>query len=219
MTSALVYKEFRESGPIAAIGLLALMAVAAASMGYSALPPGLFGNYRQGTIPFVSDEFGSRFTVVAALLSLALAFRQSLGDFWADTQLFLFHRPISRARIYLTKVLTGLAIYLVCAALPVLIYAVWAAAPGTHASPFEWSMTAGAWKSWLVMTTLYLGALLTALRPAAWLGTRLAPLCAAAALAMFISFCWLVIAVPLVIAVNLVLIFLILDIADTRDLV
>jgi hypothetical protein len=39
-------------------------------------------------------------------------------------------------------------------------------------------MTAGTWAAWLAMTAVYLGAVLSGIRPAAWLGTRLAPLAA-----------------------------------------
>jgi hypothetical protein len=219
MTLALVYKEFRENGPIAAVGLLALLIVAASSMGFSPLPfwPGLFGYYRQGTIPFVSDSFGSQLVFVAGALALAIAYRQSLGDFWGEAQYFLFHRPISRSRVYVTKLLVGLAIYLFCASLPVIIYAIWAASPGTHASPFDWSMTVGAWKSWLVMTTLYLGAFLSGIRPAGWFGTRLAPVMAAAVLALLFSFCGFAVALALVVVANIVFVRVILDVADSRD--
>src|SRR5262245_15804585 len=114
MIRALVYKEFRETVGIAALGLAALMIVVVAAAGFSPLPTGLFGYVRQGAIPFVSDEFVSRFTFVAATLAIALGLRQSIGDFLGDAQLFLLHRPLDRTKIYSTKLLVGLVSYLVC---------------------------------------------------------------------------------------------------------
>jgi hypothetical protein len=178
MTGALAYKELRENSWIAAVGLAALLLVAVAAMGFSPLP-GLIGRPQHlGQIPFLSDSFTYQFALVACVLAVALGFRQSLGDLAGDAQLFVLHRPASRRRIFGTKLAVGLGLYLVCGALPIALYALWAATPGTHASPFAWSMTGGTWTAWLAMTAVYLGALLSGIRPAGWLGTRLAPLAA-----------------------------------------
>ena len=183
MTSTLAYKELRENVWIAALGLAAMLLVALGAMGYAPLP-GILGTARQpGQIPFTSDGFSYQFGLVACGLALALGFRQSLGDFLGDAQLFVLQRPVNRGRVYGTKLVVGLTMYLVCGALPIALYAAWAATPGTHPSPFAWSMTGGAWTAWLAMTAVYLGALLSGIRPAAWLGTRLAPLAAAGLLA------------------------------------
>jgi hypothetical protein len=178
MTSALVYKEFRETLPIAALGLAALLFLALDGMGYSPAP-NLLGQYQGGGIPFFFDTFVQRFGLAASGLALALGFWQSLGDFWGDAQLFVLHRPISRRTIYAIKLAVGLAVYLICTLVPLIIYTWWAATPGTHASPFEWSMTTNVCTTWLQTTALYFGAFLSGIRPAAWLGTRLAPLAAA----------------------------------------
>jgi hypothetical protein len=185
MTGALIYKEFRETLPIAALGLTALLLVALEAMGYSPVP-NLFSYQQAGRIPFVGyyDAFVGHFRMAAGGLALALGLWQSLGDFWGDAQLFVLHRPTCRRLIYGVKLGVGLLTYLICAAVPILLYAAWANTPGTHASPFEWSMTGGAWLAWLSMVTLYLGAFLTGIRPASWIGTRLAPLAAAGALLM-----------------------------------
>src|SRR5262245_11450721 len=180
MTSALLYKELRETLPIAAVGLACLLFVALDAMEYSPFPDLLGGRF-SGVIPFLNslDQFFGRFTVAAGAFAIALGFWHSLGDFWGEAHLFLLHRPVSRRTIYVTKLVVGLTAYLLCAAAPILLYAVWAATPGTHASPFEWSMTLQSWSAWLSAATIYLGAFLSGLRPAAWLGTRLAPLAAA----------------------------------------
>ena len=106
-----------------------------------------------------------------------------LGTLWQSC-CFVLHRPANRRLIYGIKLLVGLAAYLACAVIPVLLYALWAATPRTHASPFEWSMTSNAWFGWISMATIYLGAFLSGIRPAAWIGTRLAPLAGAASILM-----------------------------------
>jgi energy-coupling factor transporter ATP-binding protein EcfA2 len=76
------------------------------------------------------------------------------------------------------KIFVGSTLYLVVGAIPILLYAWWAATPGTHASPFLWSMTEPAWRIWWAMILVHLGAFTSGLRPAAWLGSRLWPLAA-----------------------------------------
>jgi hypothetical protein len=186
MTSALTYKELRESGWIAALALAAMLVVSLGAMGYSFLPGGLsLSLLRQaGTIPFLNDGFLWRFGLIAAALAIALGLRQSLGDMQGEAQLFLLHRPVSWRLIYAVKLVVGLGLYLVAGGIAIGLYALWAATPGTHPSPFYWSMTLATWNTWLALALLYLGALLAGIRPAAWLGTRLAPLGAAAAAAL-----------------------------------
>jgi hypothetical protein len=186
MTAALVYKEIRENAWIGAVGLVAMLVVALTAMGHSPLPM-VLGESRYGVIPFLSDTFGMQFGLVAFLLAMALGFRQSLGDFVGDAHLFLLHRPVSRRHIFATKLAIGLGLYLLCGAAAIVLYAAWAATPGNHASPFAWSMTAGAWMTWLSMTAVYLGALLAGIRPAAWWGTRLAPLACGALVAFLLA--------------------------------
>jgi len=178
MSTALVYKEFRETLPIGVVGLACLLIVALEAMGYSPLPLNLLSGNAQGAIPFLSwgENFGSNFRMVAGTFALALGFWHALGDFWGEAHLFLLHRPVARRSIYATKLVIGLVTYLLCGAAPIVLYALWAATPGTHASPFEWSMTLSVWSTWLAAVTVYLGAFLSGLRPGAWVGTRLAPL-------------------------------------------
>jgi hypothetical protein len=179
MSTALLYKEFRETLPIAVVGLLCLLFVALNAMGYAPIPDLLYGN-SMDAIPFLSwgDSFNGNFRMTAGAFALGLGFWHALGDFWGEAHLFLLHRPVSRRSIYVTKLAVGLVAYLLCAAAPILLYALWAATPGTHASPFEWSMTLPVWGTWLAAATVYLGALLAGLRPGAWIGTRLMPLAA-----------------------------------------
>jgi hypothetical protein len=219
MTAALIYKEFRETLAIAGLGLAVLLWLALSSMDYAPVP-GIFGQRYQGSIPFVHDSFGSQYKNITACLALALGFSQSLRDFWGDSQLFLLHRPVSRRRIYGAKLVVGLATCLMCGLAPLVIYAWWAATPGTHASPFEWSMTRDVWVTWLWMTAIYLGAFLSGIRPAAWFGTRFAPL-AAAILSGFLSW-WepaTVGGVVFLVVANVVLILAIFRVVELREFV
>ena len=217
MTSALTYKEIRENIGIAGLGLAALLFVASTSMGWMSLPFNLSYSTRQGNIPFLNDSFTTQFAVVAFALAAALGLRQSLGDFFGDAYLFLLHRPVSRTQVLATKLVVGLALYLVCAATAVLLYSWWASLPGTHASPFEWSMTLMVWVTLLAITPVYLGAFLAGLRGAAWLGTRLAPLATALLISLLcITIPWSV-ALPLIVVSDVLLIVLILFVGETRD--
>jgi hypothetical protein len=215
MTSALVYKELRETIGIALGGLIVLAGLALAEMGWNPLLG--IQAARGSEIPFISDGFVFEFGVVAGALAAALGMRQSLGDFWGEAHQFLLTRPVNRKTLYRIKLAVGLAIYLVCGALPIAIYGWWAATPGTHASPFEWSMTNSSWTCWLAMTAVYLGALLSGVRPAAWFGTRLAPLSATifAAVAAIVVGGWP--GLIILVAADAVLILSIRFVTNTRD--
>lgn len=215
MTGALTYKELRETLPVAVVGALALFLVAAGNMGKSPLP-GL-SSHPYGRIPFVHDSFLTEFGTVAVLLAMVLGFRQAVADFAGDTQLFLLHRPIRRERIYGTKLVVGLFLCLALGGLAVGAYALWAAAPGTHASPFHWAMTSPVWSLWLASSSIYLGAFLAGIRPGLWWGTRLAPLAASLSLALVALTCPMWVGWIGVIVLNVVLTTLIHHVVATRD--
>ena len=66
MSTALLYKEFRETLPIAAVGLACLLFVALNAMGYAPIDYVLSGN-AQGAIPFMEwgDNFEGNFRMFA----------------------------------------------------------------------------------------------------------------------------------------------------------
>jgi hypothetical protein len=148
---------------------------------------------------------------------MALGFKQSLGDLMGEAQLFLLHRPVSRRTVYVTKIVVGLSLYFGLAGLAILIYAIWAASSGTHASPFAWSMTVPVWMIWLSASLVYLGALLAGIRPAAWLGTRLMPPAAACAIATMAANLPPIWGLAVALASAAALVALILFVAETRD--
>ena len=173
MFRAMAMKELRE---VRGIGLLALAAnvylVAAATN------PRVFPPVQRASVPLVNDDFFfSFFVVISAATAIALGLRQTWGESLRGTYPFLFHRPAERRWLVGVKLLIGVAVCLVSSAVSILGYAFWAATPGTHASPFEWSMTALAWQLWLSVTPLYLGAFLAGIRRGRWY-VRIFPLAA-----------------------------------------
>jgi hypothetical protein len=130
------------------------------------------------SIPFVEGPLPGQFCFVFGLFAIALGMRQSVGEWLHGTFPVLLHMPVSRTSLIFQKLSIGLAVYLFSAAIPIVLYGLWAATRGTHASPFYWSMTIPTWVDCLGMTVLYLAAFLSGLRPARWFGSRLAPLVA-----------------------------------------
>jgi hypothetical protein len=174
---ALAWKELREILVILAAALAWYLALTVNAMGAKAfnwvpvMPQGTHG------IPFVGDgDFAAVHTLISAIFAMALGFRQSAWESSRGTYLFLLHRPIRRETVFLIKLSAGSAVYLLCASVPILLYAWWAILPGHHASPFEWSMTGPTWRMTFLMLLLYLGSFVSGLRPARWFGTRLLPL-------------------------------------------
>ncbi len=176
---ALVLKELREVFGIAAIALGCYLALAVNAMGARVFDwvPGMPAGTHE--VPFVGSGFTTFFTFISVVFAAALGFRQSAWESARGTFLFLLHRPLRREAVFLVKLAMGIGVLLVCASLPIIAYGMWAAVPGHHASPFEWSMTASTWRLTFLLPLLYLGAFLSGLRPARWFGTRLLPLVAA----------------------------------------
>jgi ABC-type transport system involved in multi-copper enzyme maturation permease subunit len=174
---ALVRKELREVFGTAVVALVAYLLLVINLMGASIFPRVIASGTHE--VPFVGGEFETIFLLVSVTFAAALGFRQSAGESSRGTFLFLLHRPVRRDFIFLSKLAVGGAVFVFCASMPILLYGAWAAIPGHHASPFEWSMSGSAWQQLLLSMLLYLGAFLSGLRPARWFGTRLLPLFAA----------------------------------------
>ena len=182
MFRAMVVKELRETGAILVLAFVAYVYITAPFMGIHYLP---WTEWRNPVgVPFVdtiNDPFAQNFGRVSAILAVALGLWQTLGEAIYGTYPFLLHRPANRRWLLGAKLLVGGGAYLICAALPVLGYALWAATTGTHAGPFQWSMTVDAWQIWARLVLLYLAAFLCGIRPGRWLGTRLLPMVRAGA--------------------------------------
>ena len=180
MIRALALKELRETAGFAVLATLAYLSIVAGMVGMQPFARLL---RKQSTgVPFVDTEVLQLFTIVAIAFTLVLGFRQAAWEVNQGTYQYLLHRPLRRSAIFLIKLGVGIVMFVVCTAVPLLLYALWAAMPGTHSSPFVWSMTEPAWRFCLGMPLIYLGAFLSGLRPGRWYGTRLLPLAGAGAI-------------------------------------
>jgi hypothetical protein len=176
-------------------------------------------NVEPPDVPFVQDNFSTMLFFIGSALAITLGFRQSAWEPHQGTAQYLLHLPLARRSIVLTKLLTGIGLLLVCTALPILIYASWAATPGTHPGPFEWSMTRPAFQVWLLMPLVYLGAFASGIRPARWFGSRLLPLVSVAFTGTLLALVarWWLVALPLLLLLLASYVSDILWEADTRD--
>jgi ABC-type transport system involved in multi-copper enzyme maturation permease subunit len=228
MVLAIVKKELRETRVFAVLALGVYLIYLSKLTGHwgrllssiFAWVPGM--NAEPPDVPFVEGQFVTVLFFIGAALAITLGFRQSAWEPSQGTALYLLHLPLDRRTIFLTKLFTGIGLLLACTLLPILIYATWAAMPGTHPGPFEWSMTGPAFEIWLLMPLLYLGAFASGIRPARWFGSRLLPLVSVAftgtllAWATWVAPSWLV-ALPLLLLVAATLVSDILWEAETRD--
>lgn len=216
---ALALKELREVAGIAVAALAGYLALVVSVMGAKVFGfvPGMPQEPEE--VPFVSGDFTGCFTLVAVVFAVALGFRQSAWESGRGTFLFLFHRPVSRRAIFLTKLAMGAGVLVLCTGLAIVLYAWWAAGPGHHPSPFTWSMTGPAWRVAFLMPLLYLGAFLSGLRPARWFGTRLLPLATSAAFLVLLNILpwWWSLGLPLAAVVYSLLVANICFVAEVRD--
>jgi ABC-type transport system involved in multi-copper enzyme maturation permease subunit len=225
MVLAIVRKELRETRAFAALALVLYLVYVSRLTGkggplLNALlgrVPGMSAG--PSDVPFVQDNLAGWYFFIGIVLALTLGFRQSAWEPSQGTALYLLHLPLPRRTIVLTKLLTGIGLLLACTLLPILIYATWAATPGTHPGPFEWTMTGPAFRIWLVMPLVYLGAFASGIRPARWFGSRLLPLVAVAfpATLVFALPYWWLIGLPLLVLVAAVLVGVILWETEARD--
>jgi ABC-type transport system involved in multi-copper enzyme maturation permease subunit len=225
MVLAIVRKELRETRAFAALALVLYLVYLSNLTGKGGpllralvnLVPGM--NVTPPDVPFVQGNFESMLFFIGGILAMALGFRQSAWEPSQGTALYLLHLPLSRRRIVVTKLLTGIGLLLVCTLLPIVAYAAWAAMPGMHPGPFEWMMTGGAFRTWLLLPLVYLGAFASGIRPARWFGSRLLPLASVVVPATFsyvVTFWWLV-GLPLVLLTAAALVSDILLEAEARD--
>jgi hypothetical protein len=217
MLARMALKEVRETIWIAAAALAIYLFFVLRATGFGPLA-GTAGG-RDALAPFIDEETVVGLAVVAMCLPAGLGLWQTVGESARGTFQFLLHRPAGPARLIGTKLLVGSGLCLVVSGVPVLLYAWWAATPGNHPCPFEWRMTAIAWKAWIANPTVYLGAFLAGIRPGRWHGTRLLPLPTAGLAALLIPVfpCWLATGLPTLMILNLLLVTDILFVARSRD--
>jgi hypothetical protein len=204
MFKALVIKELRESAGIIVLAVLAMIYALSELTGTRVLPWQARGS---NGFPFVYDGLAFYLTVCIGGMGAALGLKQTAYEERQGTFFFLLHRPVSRGRVFESKLVVGLTWVVGLSTLFLLAYAWWASRPGSVAAPFEWSMTIPAWRQWVAMPLIYLGAFLSGIRPARWWGTRLAPLAAAMMTALIVAnvpWFWLALLLALVFSVPFV---------------
>ncbi len=189
MWKSLAYKELRECGPLAAVALVLSLLVVADSVGLHFVPYVLPGySYYREPIPFANSLFVDSLRWVLAGLAISLGVRQTFWEAWQGTEHVYWHLPLRRPALIGIKLAAGLTLYLAAGAAPILVFAAWATAEGTHASPFLWGMTAGAWRLLGGGVLIYLGTLLAGLRPFPHTALRIAPVVAALAIAVALTY-------------------------------
>jgi hypothetical protein len=177
MYRALAYKEWREIWWMAAIAFLVLAMYVYSAVGLNidierfSIEWGIV----RTRVPFTTGELDELVLYTVPICGALLGFWQAFGESFRGTWRFLRQRPMSLQAIVLTKVVTGLALLLGATAVPILFFAQWAASPGNHASPFQWSLTVPTWRIWFVSSTAYLAAFLVGIRDVRWYGSRLWP--------------------------------------------
>jgi hypothetical protein len=171
-TGAMVWKEFRETLKWAVLALVgtsaALFFVTREVMGFGS-PAGSIRNES----PLTDDKFLLVTTLCAAAAGLMFGLAQTLPerrrpDQWA----FLVHRPVSRGRLFVAKVVTGLGLYLLAVGVPFACAVAWAATPGNMGAPFDPEMALPALADLLAGALYYFAGMVIGLREARWYGSR-----------------------------------------------
>ncbi|MES1212963.1 MAG: hypothetical protein ABUL64_00110 [Singulisphaera sp.] len=221
MIAALVHKELRELAPLLLLAILAQTILLVSALRWMPEPLDLVGApynipfydpLYDGDVIFLMIFVGGAFAVLAGLW-------QTLSELMRGTFHFLLHRPMPRTQILGVKLSVGAASCLALTVLPILGYAVWAATPGTHPSPFFWSLTARAWLLCLGVTIIYLATFLSGLRSAHWYASRFLPVVLALFAGIFfyvLPWGWLPNALSLVV-VGALYVFAILHVSCARD--
>lgn len=226
MQRAIAIKELRETWWLAALAAVCLMFFVVELMGYEVD----FERLRVQSLrslqpsygrppPFLDPNLPGLIAAIGIPLALVLGFRQSFGESYRGLWQFLLHLPVSRSSIIASKLVPGTALLLAALGAPLAVYALWAATPATHASPFEWWMTGHAWRIVCAMSMAYLAAFLCGLRPARWHGSRLLPLVPAGVGLLFVCVAswWPAAAWGTIAVIDVLLLAAILRIVQERD--
>lgn len=144
------------------------------------------------SVPFLDKKMHVPLLLAGFVLALGMAARQVVIEDHHRNFHQLLALPARLREVFGAKMVAGLVVFVVSLALPVVVYALWAGAPGTQPGPFEWSMLALPGQVVLTLPILYFGFFLTFVRPAHWLGTKLLPLVPAVVVAAagFDSYWW-----------------------------
>jgi hypothetical protein len=155
---SLIWKEWRENLKWAVLPSLVIL-----------LPMLLLGGPNEA-MPGVSGAF--LFYLIAAVFGAALGFVQVFFESRGDHRAILLHRPLSRSRIFVSKVIAGVGIYLLAMGIPFVCVQAWMAIPGHMPAPYQWGNGLPWLADILAGVVYYFAGMLTAQREARWYGSR-----------------------------------------------
>jgi hypothetical protein len=170
---AMIWKEAREHFLWAILAALGLTIMTVTSL--ATISSDMQGSMRP---PQMGHLFES-LPIIAPLFAGVLGLLQILPELRRDQWAFLIHRPASRTQLFFGKAAAGLGLYFLAMGLPCLGALLWLATPGNVAAPFSWNMSLPLVADILSGLVFYFAAMLVALRPARWYGSRALPLGAA----------------------------------------
>jgi hypothetical protein len=201
MYRALVLKELRDLRGVLAAAAFAAALITATLAGAPILPAQIAGSSYERVVRFTSGAEEQWIAALAVGTALAFGYWQSVLEIQRGTALYLFHRPLSRRKIVLTKLAVGLILQMLIIAIPTLVLGVLAGWPGFWPAPFAWSMTWNCWAYGAWALLVYLAASASGWLEARWFGMRLAPLAAVVPLLIvpavtFFSGWWLLVLLP-----------------------
>ena len=174
--AAMIWKELREGLKWAALALLltagAVIFVLANHRGFG---PG-HTQYRGVGSPILADDFQAVTIIASAVTALLLSLAQTMPEKRLDKWAFLVHRPVSRTRLLLGKIIAGLILYAIAVGVPFLGAILWVATPGHVPAPFEPAMALPGVADLLAGVMYYFAGMLIGLREARWYGSRVLPI-------------------------------------------
>jgi ABC-type transport system involved in multi-copper enzyme maturation permease subunit len=130
------------------------------------------GNYYTAGDAFLNGAI----TILGPLAALVLGAAQFIMESRPDRFGFVVHRPVSRAQLFWSKVVTGLGLYLVAMLIPPAIAMAWASRPYNIPLPFTWDMALPVLSDIAAGIPFYFAAVLVARRSeSGWVGSRLLP--------------------------------------------
>lgn len=185
MYRALILKELHDLRGVIAVAAVIGALITAMLAGAPVAPPILSNN--NGGVPAIRFTSGSEeqwLTFLTAGMAIVMGFWQSALEIQRGTALYLFHRPLPRRKIVLTKLLVGVSLQMAAIAIPILTLGVLAGWPGFWPAPFYWGMTLDCWVFGLWTILFYLGAFASGWLDGRWWGARLMPLAATAPMAL-----------------------------------
>jgi hypothetical protein len=153
---SLIWKELRENFKWVPLPIVILLG-----------PTAIMGPHRlmdMGRLLYAS--------IVAAVFGAVLGFLQAFPESQGDKRALLLHRPLSRSRIFLAKVLAGSGLYLLALLVPFAWVVGLSATSGHLAEPFGWPMVLPWLADLLTGLVYYFGGMLAAQTDGRWYGSR-----------------------------------------------